>query len=88
MKLDDIYMNRTFTDKPVTMTITINLSFDEDDEYNDKPDADALYYLICAMQKHYGLAYEKLDLMEQLQADVRFDECIVKLKETMSKGKQ
>ena len=54
---------------------------DVDRNYNgsDKTDGDALYYLICALDKCNGKSHKDLDFSEKMQVLNRLDATISKL---------
>lgn len=74
MKITNITLNRVFAeDKTKCETMNVNITYDMLTE--DIKD-DALYYLICAIQKSDYNNYNNLDLMTKMQVDARIDRCI------------
>ena len=58
--------------------LVITLDFDVANP-SDKPDGDALYYLICALKKCEGKSHKDLDFMGKMQVLNRIDATIAKL---------
>lgn len=79
MKINKIDTHREYNDTELDK-LSITIDFDTTNPSN-KPDGDALYYLICALDKHNSKSHKDLDFMERMQVLNRLDACISKLQE-------
>ena len=79
MKINTIDTHREYESLNLSK-LSITVDFDTSNPSN-KPDGDALYYLICAIDKHDGKSHKDLDFMERMQVANRLDACISKLQE-------
>lgn len=77
MKINSIKTKREYNIGELT-ELVITIDFDTANT-SDKPDGDALYYLICALDKCKGKSHKDLDLMDKMQVLNRLDATIAKL---------
>ena len=80
MKINNIEINRKYNDKnPIELTnLNVFIDFDPANPDN-KPDGDALYYLICSLVKCNGKSHKNLDVIEKMEVLNRLDSTIAKL---------
>ena len=79
MKIKKIETHREYEASNLSK-LSITIDFDTSNPSN-KPDGDALYYLICALDKHDGKSHKDLDVMERIQVLNRLESAIAKLQE-------
>lgn len=79
MKINSIKTQREYTDSEM-ISLTAIIDFDTSNPSN-KPDGDALYYLICALDKCRGKSHKDLDFMDKMQVLNRLDSAIAKLEQ-------
>lgn len=77
MKINSIKTKREY-DIGELAELVVTIDFDTANT-PDKPDGDALYYLICALDKCKGKSHKDLDLMDKMQVLNRLDATIAKL---------
>ena len=80
MKINNIEINRKYNWKnPIELTnLNVLIDFDTANS-DDKPDGDALYYLICSLAKCNGKSHKNLDVIEKMEVLNRLDSTIAKL---------
>ena len=80
MKINNIEINRKYNDKNQIELTNLNVFIDFDPANPDnKPDSDALYYLICSLVKCNGKSHKNLDVIEKMEVLNRLDSTIAKL---------
>lgn len=80
MKINGIKIDRNYNNSLELTKLTAIIDFDTANP-SDKPDGDALYYLICALDKCCGKSHKDLDFSESLQVLNRLDAAISKLQQ-------
>lgn len=80
MKINDIKIDRIYNKDIELNDLTVSINFDTSNPSN-KPDGDALYYLICALEKCNGKSHKDLDFMEKIEVLNRLDSAIAKLQQ-------
>lgn len=80
MKINKIIFDRSYNKDIELNNLTITINFDPSNPSN-KPDGDALYYLICAIDKMNGKSHKDLDFMEKMEVQNRLDSAISKLQQ-------
>lgn len=78
MKIENIVTNKVL-DGATLEKLSIKIDFDTTNPDN-KPDGDALYYLICALHICNGKSHKDLDVIESSRFVNRIDACIAQLK--------
>ena len=79
MKINSIKTKREYSECNIgELVITIDFNTANP---SDKPDGDALYYLICALDKCNGKSHKDLDFMDKMQVLNRLDATIAKLEQ-------
>lgn len=79
MKIDKITTSREYSAMNLDK-LSIVIDFDTSNPSN-KPDGDAIYYLICALDKCNGKSHKDLDFSEKMQVLGRLDATISKLQQ-------
>ena len=80
MKINKIEINRKYNDKNPKELTNLNAFIDFDTANpDDKPDGDALYYLICSLENCNGKSHKNLDVMEKVVVLDKLDSTIAKL---------
>lgn len=77
MKINSIKTKREYNIGELA-ELVVTIDFDTTNPSN-KPDGDALYYLICALDKCNGKYHKDLNLMDKMQVLNRLDATITKL---------
>ena len=77
MKINSIKTKRKYNIGELA-ELVVTIDFDTANT-SDKPDGDALYYLICALDKCNGKSHKDLDFMERMEVLNRLDATITKL---------
>jgi hypothetical protein len=80
MKINKIILDRSYNKGIDLNDLTITVNFDTSNPSN-KPDGDALYYLICALDKMNSKSHKDLDFMEKMEVHNRLDSAIAKLQQ-------
>jgi len=78
MKINTINTEREY-DGVCIDKLKITIDFDTSNPDN-KPDGDALYYLICALDKCKGKSHKDLDFMSKMKVVSRLDACLAQIK--------
>lgn len=78
MKINKINTEREY-DGVYVGKLKITIDFDTSNPDN-KPDGDALYYLICALDKCRGKSHKDLDFMSKMEVTNRLDACLAQIK--------
>jgi hypothetical protein len=79
MKINSIETSRKHENLELSelkITIDFNASNSE-----DLPDGDALYYLICALEKCSGKSFKDLDFIQRMEVSNRLDAAYHKISE-------
>jgi hypothetical protein len=77
MKINSIKTKREYNIGELA-ELVVTIDFDTSNT-SDKPDGDALYYLICALDKCNGKYHKDLNLMDKMQVLNRLDATMAKL---------
>ena len=79
MKINNIETSRKYENLALSeLKITIDFNTANPSEL---PDGDALYYLICALEKCSGKSFKNLDFMEKMAVSNRLDAAYHKISE-------
>lgn len=79
MKINKIDIQRTYEKLELKELRTV-IDFDTANS-SEKTDGDALYYLICALQKCNGKSHKDLGTIEKMEVLNRLDSSIARLKQ-------
>lgn len=80
MKITEIKIDKSYNKDRELNDLIVSINFNTANP-SDKPDGDALYYLICALQKCNGKSHKNLDFMEKMEVLNRLNSSIAKLQE-------
>ena len=80
MKINKIILERSYNKEIELNDLTAIINFDTTNP-SDKPDGDALYYLICALDSMNGKSHKDLDFLEKMEVHNRLDSAIAKLQQ-------
>ena len=79
MKINKIDIQRTYEKLELKELRTV-IDFDPANS-SEKTDGDALYYLICALQKCNGKSHKDLNTIDKMEVLNRLDSTIARLKQ-------
>lgn len=80
MKINEIKLDRSYNKDLELNDLNITINFDPTNP-SDKPDGDALYYLIFALDKMNGKSHKDLNTIEKMEVLGRLDSAIAKLQQ-------
>lgn len=80
MKINEIKIDKLYNKDRELNNLIVSINFNTANP-SDKPDGDALYYLICALDKCDGKSHKDLDFMEKIEVLNRLDSAIAKLQQ-------